>query len=46
MVKNPFPIRLKEENMDKIKELAKKQDRSINYIINKLVEIALKDLSK
>lgn len=45
-MKAPFPIRLKEENMKKVRELAKKQDRSINYIINKLVEIALKELSK
>lgn len=45
-MKEPFSGRLDEEVMKKVKELAEKQDRSLNYIVNKLLKIALKGLEK
>lgn len=46
MKKEQFTIRLGEKEAKQVKELAKKQDRSNNYILVKLVEIALNQMKK
>ena len=37
-------IRLNEELINKLKEMAKEQDRSVNYIVTKLIEKGLENV--
>ena len=37
-------IRLSKELIDKLKEMAEKQDRSFNYIVTKLIEKGLENV--
>lgn len=36
-------IRIPKEIVDKLRERAKEQDRSLNYIINELIRVGLQD---
>ena len=37
-----FTLRLKKEDLEKIKSISKEKDRSINYIINQMILKSLK----
>ena len=39
-----FTLRLKKEDLEKIKAIAKEQDRSINYVIADIVAIFLRGI--
>ena len=36
-----FTLRLKKDDLEKVKAIAKEQDRSVNHIINTLVKMGL-----
>lgn len=45
-MKKPLTILVDEDKREKLESMAKKQERSLSYIVNKLMDIALKQLEK
>lgn len=45
-MKKSLTILVDEDKRKKLEEIAKKQDRSLSYIVNKLIDIAIKQLEK
>lgn len=45
-MKKPLTILVDEDKRKKLESMAKKQDRSLSYIVNKLIDIAIKQLEK
>ena len=43
MSKKNYPLRINQNLYGKIEELAEKEDRSVNYIINKLIDESLSE---
>lgn len=41
-----YTVRLQEEILEKIKEIAKKEDISINEVVNQSLDFAIKDYEK
>ena len=40
-----FSLRLKKEDLEKVKAIAKEQDRSINYILSEIISKFLRGIS-
>lgn len=45
-MKKPLTITLDDNTRKKLEKMAAKQERSLSYIVNKLIEIAFKELEK
>ena len=45
-MKKPLTITLDDDKRKKLEKMAAKQERSLSYIVNKLIEIAFKELEK
>lgn len=45
-MKKPLTILVDEDKREKLENMAKKQERSLSYIVNKLMDIAFKQLEK